>query len=86
MKNDKKKFEEPEDYLFNDEFNAVVSATECTGLMSIPPQNEEEADSYADIYVVPKEVNKTPPRKTKEEAVAKCVHHTRQIRCLNKAI
>ena len=86
MKNDKKKFEEPEDYLFNDGFNAVVSATECTGLMSIPPQNEEEADSYADIYVVPKEVNKTPPRKTKEEAVAKCVPHTRQNKCLNKPI
>ena len=68
MKNDKNKnFEEPEDYLYNDEINAVVSATECTGLISIPPQNEEEADSYAEIYVVPKEVNRTPSRKTKEQ-------------------
>ena len=64
MKNDKNiKFEEPEDYLYNDEINGVVSATECTGLISIPPQNESEADSYAEIYAI----NKTPPRKTKEQ-------------------
>ena len=37
--------------------NAVASATECTGLMMRPPQNEAEADSYTDIYVVPEQVN-----------------------------
>lgn len=37
--------------------NSVASATECTGLMMRPPQNEEEADSYTDIYVVPEQVN-----------------------------
>lgn len=37
--------------------NSVASATECTGLIQIPPNDEEEADSYTDIYVVPKQVN-----------------------------
>ena len=37
--------------------NAVASATECTGLMMRPTQNEAEADSYTDIYVVPEQVN-----------------------------
>ena len=37
--------------------NSVASATECTGLIQIPPQNEEEADSYTDIYAVPEQVN-----------------------------
>lgn len=37
--------------------DAVASATECTGLMYRPPETEEEAESYTDIYVVPKAVN-----------------------------
>lgn len=37
--------------------NTVVSATECTGLMPTPPCDMSEADSYTDIYVVPKQVN-----------------------------
>ena len=37
--------------------NAVASATEFTGLIQIPPQNEAEANSYADIYAVPEQVN-----------------------------
>ena len=36
------------------EIDSVVSQTECTGLISVPPQNEEEAESYAEIYTVPK--------------------------------
>lgn len=42
-----------------DKINSVASATECTGLMSIPPQNEQEAKNYSDIYVVPEVVNNT---------------------------
>ena len=34
--------------------DSVASATECTGLMPTPPENEEEAESYNDIYVIPK--------------------------------
>ncbi len=37
--------------------DSVASATECTGLMYRPPETEEEAESYTDIYVVPKAVN-----------------------------
>lgn len=41
------------------EFQGVVSATECTGLMPTPPQDYDEAESYNEIYVVPKVRNKT---------------------------
>ncbi len=37
--------------------NAVASATECTGLIQIPPQDIDEAQSYTDIYVVPEQIN-----------------------------
>lgn len=37
--------------------DSVASATECTGLMPAPPENEEEAESYNEIYVVPKVEN-----------------------------
>lgn len=40
-----------------DELNTVASQTECTGLIQIPPENEEEASSYGHIYVIPKQVN-----------------------------
>lgn len=40
-----------------DELNTVASVTECTGLIQIPPTNEDEAESYGDIYVVPEQVN-----------------------------
>ena len=38
--------------------NAVASATECTGLMYIPPEDEYEAENYNDIYKLPKAPNK----------------------------
>lgn len=34
----------------------VVSSTECTGLIQTPPANEAEAESYTDLYTVPKPV------------------------------
>lgn len=40
-----------------DELNTVASVTECTGLMPIPPTNEDEAEAYGEIYVVPEQVN-----------------------------
>ena len=36
-----------------DEQNAVASATEYTGLIQIPPENDWERDAYCDIYTVP---------------------------------
>lgn len=41
-------------YELENEINSVVSQTECTGLISVPPQDEEEAESYTEIYTVPK--------------------------------
>ena len=37
---------------FNDN-SAVASSTECTGLLPTPAIDEEELDSYTDIYDVP---------------------------------
>lgn len=36
-----------------DKVNNVASYGECTGLIPTPPQSDEEADSYTDIYTVP---------------------------------
>lgn len=41
-----------------DEEMKVASSTECTGLISIPPQNEDEADSYSEIYDIPEPSSK----------------------------
>ena len=41
-------------YDLENEINSVVSQTECTGLIQVPPQDEEEAESYTEIYTVPK--------------------------------
>lgn len=35
---------------FFDDFTTASSATDCTGLIQIPPQNEAEHDSYMDVY------------------------------------
>lgn len=36
--------------------NAVVSTTEYTGLVQIPPQNNYEANSYSEIYKNPEKI------------------------------
>ena len=46
-----------EEFSALDDVSDVASATECTGLMQIPPENSAEAASYADIYNVPQTVN-----------------------------
>ena len=54
-----------------DEHIKVASSTECTGLIQVPPMNEDEADAYSDIYKVPeqitdyKKVNKSKGREIK---------------------
>lgn len=47
------------DEKFEDELleNSIVSATDYTGLMQIPPTDESEAEAYCDIYEVPEQVN-----------------------------
>lgn len=50
---------EPEDIEYDVlvDTNSVASATECTGLMYAPPEDEYEAESYSNIYNVPKTPN-----------------------------
>lgn len=61
MKKERPLFEDVQgsyaDDLLN-ESNGVVSATECTGLMPTPANDYDEAESYNEIYVVPRVVNK----------------------------
>lgn len=49
-------FDTEKDYQYDleNEINSVVSQTECTGLISVPPQDEDEAEAYTEIYTVPK--------------------------------
>lgn len=54
-----------DDYL-NDVDN-VVSTQECTGLIMAPPVSEAEAESFTDIYTIPKPENKIPNGLQKEE-------------------
>ena len=37
---------------FFDNINSVVSYTECTGLIQIPPENDDEMESYQQIYAI----------------------------------
>ena len=37
-----------------EDFDTVASASECTGLIPTPPVNESQAESYTDIYTIPK--------------------------------
>ena len=54
-----------EEFSALDDITGVASATECTGLMQIPPLNDEQADAYGEIYDVPKQVNVIPKKHTK---------------------
>ena len=60
MKN-KKKLVYPERLPFedDDEIGSVVSASECTGLTSTLPMDDDEAMSYRDIYNIPVEPRKS---------------------------
>jgi len=44
----------------NEDISSVVSATECTGLMPIPPQDLFESESYSEIYTFPEGL--VPPK------------------------
>ncbi len=53
--------------------NNIVSGTECTGLIQTPPENEQEAESYTDLYAVPEpaEDNKKSKRTGKTKPSGK---------------
>jgi hypothetical protein len=42
-----------QDDLFFD-LDDIASATECTGLIPTPPESEAEAESYTQLYSIPK--------------------------------
>lgn len=42
-----------DDYIYSCTDN-VASTTECTGLIPAPPVSESEAESYTDLYSIPK--------------------------------
>lgn len=57
-----------------DSVNSVASATECTGLMQIPPTDLDEAEAYSEIYVIPEQVNHLPipqPKQVKNKQSSK---------------
>lgn len=56
MKNSEEKYKGFELDLI-DKYNNVASNTECTGLIQIPPTNEEESEAYGEIYTIPEQVN-----------------------------
>lgn len=62
-----------EDFAFDimNNANTVASMTECTGLIQIPPENESEAQSYTDIYTVPKTVNEVEKGKYRHKRIKK---------------
>ena len=47
MKSDKKS--KPESKNMPDQFSSF-SSTECTGLITVPPENDDELENYKDIY------------------------------------
>ncbi len=36
---------------------SVISSTECTGMVAAPPLDQEQAESYRQIYDIPVEQN-----------------------------
>ncbi|MCR4693547.1 MAG: hypothetical protein K5664_06670 [Firmicutes bacterium] len=62
-----------EDFAFDimNNANTVASMTECTGLIQIPPETEEEAASYTDIYTVPKTVNEVEKGRYRHRRIKK---------------
>ena len=56
-----------QEYNFFDDYDAltgVVSATECTGLMYRPAEDDDEAESYNDICAIPAVANNGEKKQT----------------------
>ncbi len=46
---------------YDDDMVEVVSATDCTGLISTPPEDEAEASIYSDLYNIPVDLTRKGP-------------------------
>ena len=53
-----KKTQEYDFFADYDALTGVVSATECTGLMYRPAENDDEAESYNELCSIPATANK----------------------------
>lgn len=42
------------------DINIMASANDCTGLIPTPPASEPEADSYTNMYAIPKPTAASP--------------------------
>ncbi|MCI1956237.1 MAG: hypothetical protein LKJ21_07700 [Oscillospiraceae bacterium] len=52
--------------------DTVVSGTECTGLIQTPPESESEAESYTDLYTIPKpSQNRNPGTRKKKKGTGR---------------
>ena len=61
---DKQKYKSTSDSEHYDKFN-TVSTTECTGLITVPPEDEHELENYMDVYDFgPFVSDSNPKRKT----------------------
>ncbi len=52
---------EDNDFLFDMSFEeaGVASATECTGLIPTPPNDEAECEAYKHLYIIPDQDKKS---------------------------
>ena len=67
MANQSKKWDTDFEHIIFDDTNDVSSVTECTGLIQIPPINEDEAKAYCDIYAIPIQINHSLKKYRKEQ-------------------
>ncbi len=51
--------------------SSVASSSECTGLTRILPENDEEVESYEDIYNIPLTPYEFPPAHPPKEIPSK---------------
>lgn len=61
---DKQALNNVEDFYFD--LDDVASMTECTGLIPTPPESEAEAESYTDLYPIPRPQKEAVSKKTKK--------------------
>lgn len=44
------------------DINIMASANDCTGLIPTPPASEQQADSYTEMYAIPKPSAESPQK------------------------
>ncbi len=57
---DKQSLQPDDDSLYD--IKSMASANDCTGLIPSAPASEEEADSYTDMYPIPRPAEESPEK------------------------